>query len=238
VEEFDRAKSGPGVTVEREQQFLREIATAKATLTARSRLLDYMREAYSAVPGRPGEFTARAPQLDPGLPSPAGAWKVINDDNREALSRRTVKQNEPLMRLGVVDGRWRGELKIPQRNIGHIKRALFTPGQHKADADGRKYLQVDVLFASSPDVSYPGRLYEDQLPSHAEPNRDDHNQAEPVVTGYVLVNLDDLPESQRHALYVAGQEVHARVRCGNHALGYSLFHGVWEWFYEKVVFFF
>ena len=29
-----------------------------------------------------------------------------------------------------------------------------------------------------------------------------------------------------------------RVRCGDRALGYTLFHGVWEWFYEKVVFFF
>jgi len=28
------------------------------------------------------------------------------------------------------------------------------------------------------------------------------------------------------------------VKCGDHALGYALFHGVWEWFYEKVVFFF
>jgi hypothetical protein len=37
---------------------------------------------------------------------------------------------------------------------------------------------------------------------------------------------------------VAGQEVHARVRCGNYPLGYALFHGVWEWFYEKVIFFF
>ena len=29
-----------------------------------------------------------------------------------------------------------------------------------------------------------------------------------------------------------------RVRCGNRAMGYSLFYGIWEFFYEKVVFFF
>ena len=39
-------------------------------------------------------------------------------------------------------------------------------------------------------------------------------------------------------LLIAGTEVHAKVRCGNHALGYSLFYGVWEFLYEKVIFFF
>ena len=39
-------------------------------------------------------------------------------------------------------------------------------------------------------------------------------------------------------LLIAGTEVHGKVRCGNHALGYSLFYGVSEFFYEKVIFFF
>jgi hypothetical protein len=37
---------------------------------------------------------------------------------------------------------------------------------------------------------------------------------------------------------VSGTDVRAKVRCGPHALGYALFYGVWEFFYEKVVFFF
>ena len=110
---------------------------------------------------------------------------------------------------------------------------------HRVDETGRTYLQVDVLFASDSSTSFLGRLYEDELAAQAEPNRDDHNQTEPVVTGYVRVGkLDDLSEAQRAALFVAGQEVHVRIRCGDHALGYSLFHGVYEWFYEKVIFFF
>ena len=43
-----------------------------------------------------------------------------------------------------------------------------------------------------------------------------------------------LPEGNR----VAGTEVHGKVRCGNHPMGYSLFYGLWEFLYEKVVFFF
>jgi hypothetical protein len=37
---------------------------------------------------------------------------------------------------------------------------------------------------------------------------------------------------------VPGTEVHAKIRCGQRAMGYSLFYGLWEFFYEKVVFFF
>jgi hypothetical protein len=32
--------------------------------------------------------------------------------------------------------------------------------------------------------------------------------------------------------------VSTRVRCGNRAMGYSLFFGVWEFIYEHIVFFF
>ena len=33
-------------------------------------------------------------------------------------------------------------------------------------------------------------------------------------------------------------EAEVKIVCGNRAMGYSLFHGIWEYFYEKVVFFF
>jgi len=36
---------------------------------------------------------------------------------------------------------------------------------------------------------------------------------------------------------VSGAEVRAKVRCGNARAGYALFYGVWEFLYEKVVFF-
>ena len=91
-----------------------------------------------------------------------------------------------------------------------------------------------------PDTRYLGRLYQDDLSAEAVPNKNDHDENEPVVTAYVKLNLDDIPPEKRvpESQFVAGLEARTRVRCGDHALGYSLFHGVWEWFYEKVVFFF
>ena len=105
---------------------------------------------------------------------------------------------------------------------------------------GRKYLDVDVLLASQPDTRYLGRLYQDELSAEAVPHKDEHNENEPVVTAYVKLNLDDFPEEKKipREQFVTGLEVRTKVRCGDHPLGYSLFHGVWEWFYEKVVFFF
>ena len=99
---------------------------------------------------------------------------------------------------------------------------------------------MDVLLASKPDTSYLGRLYQDEMAAEAVPNKNEHDENEPVVTAYVKLNLDGHPEENRRAAnqFVTGLEVRTRIRCGDHALGYSLFHGVWEWFYEKVVFFF
>ena len=37
---------------------------------------------------------------------------------------------------------------------------------------------------------------------------------------------------------VTGSGVRAKIVCGEYAAGYSLFYGVWEFLYEKVVFFF
>jgi hypothetical protein len=39
-------------------------------------------------------------------------------------------------------------------------------------------------------------------------------------------------------MLIAGLDVRTRIRCGNRAMGYSLFYGVWEFLYEKIVFFF
>ena len=66
------------------------------------------------------------------------------------------------------------------------------------------------------------------------------SEAEPVVVAFVDIEDPSIPAENRlpEGGRVAGTEVHAKVRCGNHAMGYSLFYGVWEFMYEKVVFFF
>ncbi len=194
----------------------------------------------------PGYFRAIAPDFDTRLARQVGRskWTVLNDDRRESLLGRTMRPNEELLRVGNLQGPWHIELKIPQRNVGQVLKAFADPKQHKVFKDpvkgDRKYLDVDVLLRTQSDTSYRGRLYKDDIAAEAVPNKDEHDENEPVVTAYVKLNIKDIPEDQwiPRDMFVTGLEVRTRVRCGDHALGYTLFHGVWEWFYEKVVFFF
>jgi hypothetical protein len=207
--------------------------------------LQVLNQQYNAIPNQWGWYLAKTGAFTQQRALPADKkekWTVLNENRQEALIGRTLRTSEEVIRLGYLEGDWHVELKIPQRNVGQIMRAFTTPGQYKREGGdtGRKYLDVDVLLSSMPDDSYRGRLYLDDLSAEAVPNKDEHDENEPVVTAYVKLNQDDIPPELRapREQYVTGLEVRTRVRCGDHALGYTLFHGVWEWFYEKVVFFF
>ena len=193
-----------------------------------------------------GHFRALAPKFDTKVARAAAnaRWTVLNDDRRESLLGRTMRTSEEMLRVGYLEGPWHVELKIPQRNVGQVLKAFADPKMHEVENDPikgpRKYLDVDVLLRTEGDTSYRGRLYRDDIAAEAVPNKNEHDENEPVVTAYVKLNVAGIPESQwvPRDLFITGLEVSTRIRCGKHAIGYTLFHGVWEWFYEKVVFFF
>ena len=222
----------------------KELIKAQGTQAMIPRLIENLVRQNNMIPNEPGYFHGTAPKTELIRGRDPGRLMVLNDDNRSTLMRKTVRTNEPLLKLGATNGPWRGEIKIPQGNIGHVMRAFKTEGLHKVEeatnsqSPPRKYLPVDVLFAGSPDTNYSGKLYESEVSQEAVPNKDDHNESAPVVLAYIRIDLEGLSEQERAVLFVAGQELHVKIRCGNRALGYSLFHGVWEWFYEKVIFFF
>ena len=65
------------------------------------------------------------------------------------------------------------------------------------------------------------------------------NEPEPVVLAYVSLDHPDIAEEDRVPVKLrttSGIEVLAKVRCGDAAMGYSLFYGVWEFLCEKVLF--
>jgi hypothetical protein len=223
-------------------KYLTDLETAKTSRESAQAEMKALGKQYNFVPqrDRPGHFKALAPVFNEKLALPDGLWTVLNDDRRESLLGRSMRPHEELIRVGNLEGAWQVEMKIPQRNIGQIMRAFTEPDLHKVDGKGRKYLDVDVLLSSQGETSYGGRLYRDDISAQAVPNKNEHDENEPVVTAYVKLNLDDFTADEMIPVeqFVTGLEVRARIRCGKHALGYSMFHGVWEWFYEKVVFFF
>jgi len=183
-----------------------------------------LRERTHADAAKPGYFWLKSPLRG----------TVLNADFKETLTNRQVKPSEPLLRIGDKDRAWDVELKIPQKHMGHIVQAFAAVEGHELD--------VDLLVLSEPTRIYKGKLSRDRLAGEATPHKEEThaNEAEPVVLAGVRIDGDDIAEEDRipSDLLITGTEVHAKVRCGQAALGYSLFHGVWEFFFEKVLFFF
>jgi hypothetical protein len=187
--------------------------------------------------GEPGwVFDLLAPkfteaQIRKGLPEPP-LWTVLSGNFRDEYTNRFVQASEQLLRLGAKEGPWEIELKIPQKHIGQVK-AAFT-------RENTNVLDVDFLLRSDPTRTWRGKLDRDRIAGQTTPNKDDNNEPEPYVLAYVRIDgpdIDPAYQLPRESL-VSDTDVHAKVRCGNHRLGYSLFYGVWEFLYEKVVFFF
>jgi hypothetical protein len=214
-----------------------ERATQKATRYAKEQERDALIRRTNADRSHPGRFWLKSPFFPEEEKSSAEQplrWTVLNADFQETLTNREVKPSDPLLRLGYKEGKWEIELKIPQKHIGQVLQAF--------DSEHKEELEVDLLLKSQPTKVYRGFLARDKIAGEANPNKDDQNEAEPVVLAWVRIDGPGIAKGDQIPLdpkqRVTGTEVHAKIRCGNHAMGYSLFYGVWEFFYEKVVFFF
>jgi hypothetical protein len=207
-----------------------ELAQKKTERAGKIRQRDAIMQLTNSIQGKPGSFWLKSPI----------AGTILNSDFRERLTHRYVKASENLLRIGNKEKDWEIELKIPQKHIGQILGAF--------EETGKQELDVDLLLASAPTKTYRGKLSRDQIGGEATPDTDEKNESEPVVIAYVRIDGDDIPEDMKlprnkknekgREDRVAGTEVHAKVRCGNRPMGYSLFYGVWEFLYEKVIFWF
>jgi hypothetical protein len=181
-----------------------------------------------------GEFYLRTPSFTPEERRRVSRpeWTVLNGNFRDEWQNRTAKPSDPILKLGAKDGPWEIELRIPQKHISQVLQAY--------ERNGGEPLDIDFLLRSDPTRMYRGKLYRERIASEAMPNRDEKDESEPEVIAYVSIDdpsIDPAYRLSRESL-VSGTEVHAKVRCGKHRLGYALFYGVWEFLYEKVVFFF
>jgi hypothetical protein len=162
---------------------------------------------------------------------------ILTPEFREGLLNRYVKPNEPLLRVGAVDPRnprlsdWEIKLSIPQKHVGQVLRAYKT-------TDPGETLDVDVLVTSHPTQTFKAKLRRDKIALQAQNQRDAHDEPEPVVLAWASIHDETIPAESRMPLHflLADVEIHSRIRCGDRAMGYSLFYGVWEFMYEKVVF--
>lgn len=183
---------------------------------------DRLRALTSSDDSTLGNFWVRAPI----------AGTILNFDFRENLTGKFVRPSEPLLRVGDTKGVWEAELKVPHRHIGQVLQAF--------ELSRGKELDVGLLPLSAPTETFRGKLARDQIAGEAAPDVEDRNEMESVVSVRVRIDGADIATNERlpKHLLLTGSEVRSRVNCGDHALGYSLFYGVWEFVYERVVFFF
>ncbi|MBO0700626.1 MAG: efflux RND transporter periplasmic adaptor subunit, partial [Zavarzinella sp.] len=229
-----------GLTPEAKAQRTQEKLKAENDLIKAIGQLDTYRDKYLCDLDNPGNFIVTAPFTAPSSPTGGRArWTVLSQDFKSELTGRTVTPKDPLLRVGYTGGGWEIVLKIPQKHMGKLLRG-FHEAAEKDDLG--EFLWVDVLPTSEPTPAFvgKGKLYRHELKGAAEPNRDDQNEPEPVVFATVRINTPDIP-AEYHLnpnLLVTDLEVKTRIRSGDHSMGYSLFYGVWEFLYEKVIFFF
>ncbi|HEX3152609.1 MAG TPA: hypothetical protein VHR66_31340 [Gemmataceae bacterium] len=233
------SRGSEGLAPEARQQRAQDLITTKSKRQGVIGQLALYEKNYNCDLSHPGNFLVTAPVTRPLAGIGAPTWTVLTQDFRENIKNRTVTPKDPLLRVGHVGGGWEIVLKIPQKHMGKLLQAFKEAAEE--DSEGQ-FLWVDVLVSSQPTPGSKGRgkLYRDKVTAIAEPNRDDQNESEPVVYAYVRINTPDIdPEYHiNQNLLVTDVEVKAKVIGGDHSLGYSLFYGVWEFLYEKVIFYF
>jgi hypothetical protein len=217
------------------ERYRSEKQQADTTLQALQMQLDTLRE-QNNLEGQSGLLWVKAPAFDPTLGGRmTGAarpeWTVLDSPGfQEALLNRNISRKDALLHLGNRVGVWEIQLKIPQKHVGQLLEA-YGPSP-KPDAE----LDVDLVLRSTPTKTFRGKLAHKDLAREATPNRDDHNESDPVVMAYVRVSGPGIPEDMQlpREQLLSGVEVVTRIRCGTHPMGYSLFYGVWDFLYEQV----
>ena len=143
----------------------------------------------------------RRQQQDLTLTSPLSG-QVLTWNVRELLDSRPVELGQRLLAVGDVDGPWVVEIRVRDRDIGHVR---------AAQAERKPNLDVEIVQPGDPPVRCHGTVR-----SVTETVEYDEVDG-PTVLVTVDIDADQL-ESPK-----PGTTVAARIVCGRARLGYVLF---------------
>jgi serine/threonine protein kinase len=222
-ERFARNETTPDKRVNLEVK----AALARNTQRTKEAEMQALMSRIGAMPGQPVYFTMRAPGFTPNEARwlKRQEWTVFNGNFRDEWTGRWADSTEPIMRLGAKDGPWELEMKLP---LKHVHRVLWAYKRERRDE-----LDVDVQVRTAPPRVFKGKLHRHRIAANFTASRGKQDEAEAVALAYVrlagegIAVQDSLP-LQAPDLLDKGTEVDAKVRCGQHRLGYALFYGVSE----------
>jgi len=141
--------------------------------------------------------------------------QVVTWSVGDVLLRRPVQRGQILMSTVDPSGHWELELKMPERRMGHLARAI---------EDGERLPEVTFMLASHPDKEFRGQVTE--IHRLAEVRGEDGN----TVLLRVAVDKAALPELRSETT------VSARVQCGRRSIGFVVFHELMETIHTKILF--
>lgn len=168
----------------------RQLTADEEELKERQRTLELQRK---LIEERRAGLTLRSPI----------AGKVLTWDVSQHLMARPVERGQALLSVGDTAGPWVVEVRVADKNIGHVLRA-------KQGRDSG--LDVDFLLASEPGKTYRGQVRDVSLSSEADDAAQAHVR---VVVGFNRTQMEQ-PRPGATAL--------PRIRCGQQPLGYVWLH--------------
>lgn len=133
-------------------------------------------------------------------------WNIV-----DRFERRPVSRGEQLMEIVDVEGDWQLELNLTDPKVGHVLEA----------AKQNENLEVEFILAADPERKFKGQVIEI---GKATELTSDQNHAVPIRVKIESAQLD---------IRQAKSGVSANIVCEETSLGYSLFHGVQEFFQKQ-----
>ncbi len=209
-------------TLEELRAVQRELASRMLKPEERIRLIGRQSELNQTLASLDAEWdlcNAKAAELE--VHSPIDG-QIITWDLRNRLRSRPVGTGDQLMQVADPSQRWRLEVHMPEKRMGHIGDA-----QRKLNEE---HLNVTYILALEPGTKRHGKI--EEIARSAEVRGEEGN----TVLTYVELDKDEMEQLRKDQKLKQGAEVTAKVCCGDRALGYVLLHDVFEFIQSKILF--
>ncbi len=147
---------------------------------------------------------------------------IVTWDVRQRLYGRTVEPGQVVLSVAQPEKNWELELEVPDDRIGFIAEREAE----LAHKDPPETIGVTYILATSPEKKMEGTVKEIQETAEV---RDDQSNTFLVL---VDINRDSIDPNQLRM----GTSVTAKLACGQHSIGFVLFHDMYAWIQTKILF--
>jgi hypothetical protein len=231
--QFRRSNLGPGARPDRNSdptEISGELSRLQSELDSLHRQLAIVLEKKAAL----------------DIPSPIDGM-IVTRNVRDLLENRSVRPGTELMKIADPSKAWEVEIDVPEAKVGHVIRYL----RQIREKDPLAELNVTFMLASHTGVKLEGRVI--RIDTSAELAGDKGNTVRMVVafeqnelmklaTGEPVSAGGSSPHTSAQSLaelkrsLKVNADVKAKVHCGRAAVGYVLFHDLWEFIQSRILF--